>query len=673
MKYKDLNKPSALDKVVAKTTIVPTLTSTDSDDLGPDWVAYETPTNSNELGPDWVAYEDHYGTPGQQIITGIEGLAQGVAGPLATAAEKGLSAIGVPGLTDEDIVGRQEANPKIHGAAEATGFVGSLFIPGYGEVNAALKGTKAANAAMKGIEAANIISKAAQETSVLAKAGSTAIKGAIEAGWLQGGDELSKMMLGQQDPEAPVAAALMNMGAGALFGGATGGLFGGIGAGTSKLHQKYGAELGSDINKFLAGVGVESRLINEPDVQKFRELAEKIASMSKQERLEFVKKSVDHPLKQQLLLHADDVAFQRGQNAYKWMMDNTGPLAQKAISVGLGAYGAHMFGADAILGAWLGKDFGLGSSTITPLIRKFGKSTVKPVLLKVMSTLDSDGQINPNSIWKALDYGHQVNSGLNKLNKSVDSLFKVGQKITLDTYEQERYRKRLKEYIEQGGIRQNIDEQMQMNNGAAQGFAEGGEALSQDTDDADGIATFFPEQSAAMGLAKGRISNYLSNMQPIKYAPKRAFDKEPPKASAERTYNTAIDIANDPLSVFAHISNGTLRKEHVQHLQAMYPEAYNLMQNKLTERITQAQLNGEKPTYKVRQGMSMLMGVDLDSTFTPAAINAAQSVYTSKQAPASGAEGTAPVKNKRGTASLSKVSNNYLTGDQARQERQNKV
>src|ERR1019366_5705689 len=68
-----------------------------------------------------------YSSTGQQIGAGLEGVAQGVAGPLATLAEQGLSKLGVPGLTDEDIAGRQEANPITHGLGEAAGLIGGTL------------------------------------------------------------------------------------------------------------------------------------------------------------------------------------------------------------------------------------------------------------------------------------------------------------------------------------------------------------------------------------------------------------------------------------------------------------------------------------------------------------------------------------------------------------------
>jgi hypothetical protein len=96
----------------------------------------------------------------------------------------------------------------------------------------------------------------------------------------------------------------------------------------------------------------------------------------------------------------------------------------------------------------------------------------------------------------------------------------------------------------------------------------------------------------------------------------------------------------------------------------MYPEVNHFVQKRLTDRITKAQLDNEKPSYKVRQGLSMLLGTNLDSTLTPANMQAAQSVFAPQQAAAQ--QPSAPAgKSKKSTSSLTKVADQYKTGDQA--------
>ena len=168
--------------------------------------------------------DDAYGSTGQKILTGLEGAAQGFAGPLATLAEQKLAPYAQKAgidLSPEAIQGREAAHPYIHGGAEIGTFAGSL-LTGTGEAAVLGKiGEGAAHLAGLG-DAANVGSKLA----------SAAVRAATEMGFLQAGDEVSKNILG--DPDQTMGSAAANIGTSALLGGAGGALFSGIGQGISK-------------------------------------------------------------------------------------------------------------------------------------------------------------------------------------------------------------------------------------------------------------------------------------------------------------------------------------------------------------------------------------------------------------------------------------------------------
>lgn len=146
--------------------------------------------------------QQKYGTATQQAITGLEGAAEGIAGPLATLAETKLL-----GIKPEDIRGRQEANPMTHMGAEVAGFAGSA-LTGIGEARAlTAAGELAAKLGTKDI-------------------GKLALQGATEWGLLQGGDEISKMI--KEDPTASMQTALVDVGLAAALGGAGGAALGAV-------------------------------------------------------------------------------------------------------------------------------------------------------------------------------------------------------------------------------------------------------------------------------------------------------------------------------------------------------------------------------------------------------------------------------------------------------------
>lgn len=167
----------------------------------------DQPETSSSLPSGFQLDSDKYGTVGQQVKTGLEGAAQGVAGPLATAAETHLL-----GVKPEDIAGRAKANPVIHGASQAAGLIGGSMIPGLGEYTLGSKIAEAGEAVA---------------------GGSAAIKAATEMALIQASDETSKWL--QNDPNQSVQSAIANIGLSAALGGAGGAVFGKAGSALRSL------------------------------------------------------------------------------------------------------------------------------------------------------------------------------------------------------------------------------------------------------------------------------------------------------------------------------------------------------------------------------------------------------------------------------------------------------
>lgn len=174
--------------------------------------------------------QSQYGGLGQQITAGVEGVAQGFAGPLATLIEK--NTLGIP---EEDIRGREEANPITHGVGEAAGLGAGLFT-GTGE--AALM-TKAGQIAMKGLELEKV-------ATVGARIGSAAVQQAAEMAVYTAGTEASKLIL--NDPNTSAESAIANIGLGAALGAAGGIFFEGA------VSPLWKATAGPKLEKFLGGV-----------------------------------------------------------------------------------------------------------------------------------------------------------------------------------------------------------------------------------------------------------------------------------------------------------------------------------------------------------------------------------------------------------------------------------
>jgi hypothetical protein len=177
----------------------------------------------------FVSHEDAYGSTGQQVLGAVEGIAKGIAGPVATGLEKNVLKV-----SPEDIKGRAEANPIAHGIGEAAG-LGLGMLTGTGE---AAVMEKAGEAAAK---AAGLAAPA----TTMAKIGSMAVKQAAEMAVLQSGDEASKMLL--HDPDQSAQSAMANVGLASVLGGGFGAAFGAV-------NPLWNVTIGHNTNEFLGAL-----------------------------------------------------------------------------------------------------------------------------------------------------------------------------------------------------------------------------------------------------------------------------------------------------------------------------------------------------------------------------------------------------------------------------------
>lgn len=186
-----------------------------------------------------------------------------------------------------------------------------------------------------------------------------------------------------------------------------------------------------------------------------------------------------------------------------------------------------------------------------------------------------------------------------------------------------------------------------------------------------------PEQATMLGLARGRMAQHLGALRPSPdTSPKLAFDQPLEDANKRRIYESALHVGNDPSSVLGHIKAGTLEPDHVQHLDAMYPETADMYRKKAVGRITQAQMAGESPDSHVRAGLGALVGAPLSGEMTPALVVAAQAVFAApvpQQAQGQGGGKPSGGKGQGSKKALTGSDKAFLTDDQARQERQQKV
>jgi hypothetical protein len=199
-----------------------------------------------------------------------------------------------------------------------------------------------------------------------------------------------------------------------------------------------------------------------------------------------------------------------------------------------------------------------------------------------------------------------------------------------------------------------------------QGFAEGGAV--QAPKPVNHLEQHAPDQNMLLQAAKSRIVNTLSQMKPHEVAGAKLFDRPMKSPQAERNYNQAIDLAIRPLSILKNIKDGTLTQEKLKTFNSLYPDVHRQLNKMLSEKTMQAHQRGEVPPFKTRQALSLFMGVPLDSSLTPQAVQLTQNALATGKAQSQAAQ-PQPQKVKRGTAPLSKMSDSYETAEQSRIQR----
>lgn len=325
----------------------------------------------------------------------------------------------------------------------------------------------------------------------------------------------------------------------------------------------------------------------------------------------------------------------------------------------------------------------IASKAIGPIVEKaVGRSLNDASINAVLKVMGSGAY---QSAGEALAHANNVLKGSTKITNAIDGIFSAGNSKALDFIFPENHREKLRDFVEKGGLPKQIqntlnkqqEEQSTTTTEPPQRFAEGGIVKANhsqkpsDTTAANKLSLVYPDQDMLLHTAKSRIYNYLNSQRPQENAPKLPFDSKMEDKQKQKEYNNVLDMANQPLSILKHVKQGTLTADQMRHFNQMYPELYGHLSKKMTEKIMEQSHSEEKPPYHVRQALSLFLGAPLDSSFTPASVQAAQSVFI-KQGIQKQQQMQAEGKSKRGTSGLSNVHNQYLTDDQGRIERQAK-
>lgn len=177
----------------------------------------------------------------------------------------------------------------------------------------------------------------------------------------------------------------------------------------------------------------------------------------------------------------------------------------------------------------------------------------------------------------------------------------------------------------------------------------------------DGIS-FLPEYSAQLTTDVMRIVGLINQYRP-KPQQMGVFDKPiEPSNEDKRMFQVGLEFADQPLSIYSKIKNASLLPQDVMMFQALHPEMHQEMKKQVLSALLENQEKNKKIPYRVRQSLSLFLGMDLDGSTAPQNIQAAQAVFAQQKMQMQGAVQGAPASK---TKALAKTSQNYETPEQA--------
>lgn len=321
-------------------------------------------------------------------------------------------------------------------------------------------------------------------------------------------------------------------------------------------------------------------------------------------------------------------------------------LANVLVDKGLHNLGGEALGAatGAALGHFVGApEIGaiVGAHALGPMYK-----SVLPALLKPMMEGASSGA----GLKSAVDYGLSVAKGESLLNKASDAVFNSAKEsIPAHLIPTEAKRDKIKDALD--NLQQHPQE------------------LIQSTGD---VGHYLPAHATALGSVAAKTSQYLNSLKPQEGRASPLDAPQKPSQMAIARYNRALDIAQQPLVVMKSIKDGTITHNDVQDLNAMYPNLYSRLQQKLTNELIKAQSKDIQIPYKTRIGLSLFMSQPMDSTMTPQGIQAIMMTNPNNKGP--GAQGPQDAGSQKGSLkAVGKMSDTYRTPSQVSEQRRSRI
>jgi len=102
-----------------------------------------------------------------------------------------------------------------------------------------------------------------------------------------------------------------------------------------------------------------------------------------------------------------------------------------------------------------------------------------------------------------------------------------------------------------------------------------------------------------------------------------------PSGAELAKFNRGLEIAQNPMRILDHVAAGTLTPEHLTAAETIYPRLLAEMRTQALDRLTTEVSKGHRIPYQSRLSLAAFLNQPLDSTMTPASVQANQLAWAS--------------------------------------------
>lgn len=272
----------------------------------------------------------------------------------------------------------------------------------------------------------------------------------------------------------------------------------------------------------------------------------------------------------------------------------------------------------------------------SPLVGSVGQSDLDPIMDRMHGPMMTH-EPHPESFRASVDYLHSAMKGRDKIENHIDDLMANG---------------KMREHYDPSA-RDDLKNHLQ-------GMLVNPEKV---LDIGGSLGHYLPSHGVELGAMAGNAMNYLNSIKPMSSQSGPLDPVVPPSKMAERKYNRALDIANNPLSVVYLAKTGTIQSQDMQMIANIYPKLAQTIVQRATDHLIEG---GNKLTRAQKRGLSSLVGAPINFSETPLGI---QAIMKANQGPQiqRDANGKAKKPAKMAVEQAEKQERMIATDSQARQ------